>query len=91
MKKALFIELTRPLSKFLNGLEAGVFSPKFLHQSAHSNLLCCRIDDAVGATCVHGFGGAWGMLAVGLFAAKDDVSEGAQYNKNDGVLHGERA
>ena len=27
----------------------------------------CRIDDPVGASCVHGVGGAWGMLAMGLF------------------------
>ena len=30
---------------------------------------------ALGATCVHGFGGAWGMIAVGLFA-RDDPLEG---------------
>ena len=34
-----------------------------------------RIDDAVGATCVHGFGGAWGMIAVGLFAEIDEITE----------------
>ncbi len=28
----------------------------------------CGIDDAVGAVTVHGFLGAWGVLAVGLFA-----------------------
>ncbi|EAU42081.1 ammonium transporter family protein [Fulvimarina pelagi HTCC2506] len=28
-----------------------------------------KIDDAVGAVAVHGFGGAWGVLAMGLFAA----------------------
>jgi Amt family ammonium transporter len=27
-----------------------------------------RIDDPVGAAAVHGLGGAWGLLAVGLFA-----------------------
>lgn len=44
-----------------------------------------KVDDAVGATCVHGFGGAWGMVAVGIFAAKDEL-EG--YCKYDGVMHG---
>ena len=27
----------------------------------------------MGATCVHGFGGAWGMIAVGIFAHKDEL------------------
>jgi Amt family ammonium transporter len=27
-----------------------------------------KIDDVVGAAAVHGFGGLWGMLAVGIFA-----------------------
>jgi ammonium transporter, Amt family len=31
-----------------------------------------RIDDPVGAISVHGVCGAWGTLAVGLFAVKDD-------------------
>ncbi len=48
-------------------------------------LIRVGIDDAVGATCVHGFGGAWGMIAVGIFAAKDTL-EG--YCKFDGLLHG---
>jgi len=48
-------------------------------------LVYFKVDDAVGATCVHGFGGAWGMLAVGIFAAKDEL-EG--YSKYDGLLHG---
>ena len=34
-----------------------------------------RIDDAVGATCVHGFGGAWGMIAIGLFAQRDEITD----------------
>ncbi|MER0240032.1 ammonium transporter [Fulvimarina sp. MAC8] len=28
-----------------------------------------KVDDAVGAVAVHGFGGAWGVLAMGIFAA----------------------
>ncbi len=28
-----------------------------------------KIDDAVGAVAVHGFGGVWGLLACGIFAA----------------------
>lgn len=28
-----------------------------------------KIDDAVGAVAVHGFGGVWGVLAVGIFAS----------------------
>lgn len=32
-----------------------------------------RIDDPVGAVAVHGMGGLWGMLAVGLFIDKDKL------------------
>ena len=32
------------------------------------------IDDAVGATSVHGFGGAWGMIAVGIFRYRRRLS-----------------
>jgi ammonium transporter len=35
-----------------------------------------KVDDAVGATCVHGFGGYWGMVAVGLFAKEDKLAGG---------------
>ena len=34
-----------------------------------------QVDDAVGATCVHGFGGIWGLIAIGLFAQKDELSD----------------
>ena len=44
-----------------------------------------RVDDAVGATCVHGVGGAWGLVAVGLFAHRDQL-EG--YSRHDGLLRG---
>ncbi|XP_059079544.1 putative ammonium transporter 3 [Tigriopus californicus] len=48
-------------------------------------LIWLKIDDAVGATCVHGFGGMWGMLAVGLFAEKDELEGFSQYA---GLFHG---
>ena len=32
-----------------------------------------KIDDPVGAISVHGVCGAWGTLAIGLFATKDDA------------------
>ena len=36
-------------------------------------LVYLKVDDAVGATCVHGFAGAWGILSVGIFAAKGRI------------------
>jgi Amt family ammonium transporter len=44
-----------------------------------------RIDDAVGAIAVHGVNGAWGCLAVGLFA---DGTYGDGYNGVAGTVKG---
>jgi Amt family ammonium transporter len=44
-----------------------------------------RIDDPVGAVAVHGVGGAWGALAVGIFA---DGSYGAGWNGVAGGVRG---
>ena len=36
-------------------------------------LVYLKVDDAVSATCVHGFAGAWGIISVGIFAAKGKI------------------
>src|SRR5258708_15781690 len=53
-----------PVSAVIIGLIAGVFvcwSVWFFDNVA-------KVDDPVGAISVHGIGGVWGVLAVGLFA-----------------------
>ena len=40
----------------------------------------------MGATSVHGFGGLWGILAVGLFASVDTLEN--KYCHYDGLFHG---
>ena len=59
----------------------------FLANITDPLLVWLRVDDAVGATCVHGFGGAWGMIAVGIFARADRETE-TSYSQYDGILHG---
>lgn len=44
-----------------------------------------RVDDPVGAVAVHGFNGAWGILALGLFA---NGKYGAGFNGVDGNVAG---
>lgn len=44
-----------------------------------------HVDDPVGAVSVHGVCGAWGVLAVGLFARYDDAFLGRD---NAGLLYG---
>jgi len=55
--------LIDPWAAFVIGGVAGL-----LVQVAMGYLESKRIDDPVGAAAVHGAGGAWGVLAVGLFA-----------------------
>ena len=57
----------------------------FLANITAKLLLYLQIDDAVGATCVHGFGGVWGMLVVGIFGKKDELEGFLNYS---GLLHG---
>jgi Amt family ammonium transporter len=42
----------------------------------------------VGAVSVHGFAGLWGVLAVGLFAAKDGVAQAYVASDSYGLLLG---
>ncbi|XP_035207695.1 putative ammonium transporter 3 [Stegodyphus dumicola] len=45
-----------------------------------------RIDDPTNTFAVHGIGGIWGMLAIGLFSVKDDMRN---YTRGlDGLLKG---
>ena len=38
---------------------------------------------------MHGVCGVWGLLAVGIFARKDVISEGFSFNVYDGLLYGD--
>ena len=48
-------------------------------------LVWARVDDPVSASAVHGVGGLWSMVAVGLAARKDNLEGYVTY---DGLLHG---
>lgn len=66
-----------PLAAVVIGLVAGVlvvWSVLFLERAT-------RLDDPVGAISVHGINGAWGVLAVGLFAD-------GSYRGVTGLFHG---
>ena len=47
-----------------------------------------KVDDPVGAVTVHGFNGAWGVLAVGLFATQDGVAQAYAASDSYGLLMG---
>ena len=55
--------LIDPWAAFVIGGVAGLLVQAVMKYLEHK-----RIDDPVGAAAVHGAGGAWGVLAVGLFA-----------------------
>ncbi|MDQ0420479.1 ammonia channel protein AmtB [Peteryoungia aggregata LMG 23059] len=68
------LELYYPGLAFLISFAGGCVMPKI------NTILVERfkIDDAVGAVAVHGFGGLWGLLAAGIFASGyPNVIEGA--------------
>jgi len=58
-----------PVGAIIIGLVAGIIvvaSVEFFDKVLH-------VDDPVGAVSVHGVSGAWGTLAVGLFANTEDI------------------
>ena len=62
--------VTTPLGAVIIGIVAGilvVFSVELIDKVLH-------VDDPVGAVSVHGVCGAWGTLAVGLFANSGDIN-----------------
>jgi Amt family ammonium transporter len=72
--------VTAPVAVFI-GLVAGVlvcWSVFFVERTL-------RVDDPVGAISVHGVNGAWGVLAVGLFA---DGAYGEGWNNVPGTVRG---
>ncbi len=71
-----------PLSAVVIGLVGGVLC--YLAVSVIKNKL--GYDDSLDAFGVHGFGGAWGALATGIFASKAINEAGA-----DGLLFGNPA
>jgi Amt family ammonium transporter len=70
-----------PSSAALIGVVAGLLVPWVVGLLERRG----RIDDPVGAITVHGVGGIWGMLAVGLLA---DGSYGEGYNGVPGPVRG---
>ena len=72
--------VTAPIAIFI-GLVAGVLvivSAMFIENTL-------KIDDPVGASSVHGVNGAWGIIAVGLFA---DGRYGDGWNGVPGTVRG---
>ena len=59
------LDVYSPPLAFLISFIGGCVIPKL----ADLMLTRFKIDDAVGAVAVHGFGGVWGLLAAGIFAA----------------------
>ena len=77
-KKIFILKLTK---KRRSSINLDILNSKVF--SSIEVLNCIQVDDAVGATCVHGFGGAWGMIAVGLFARVQFLYQGGQINKGN--------
>ncbi len=81
------VAITAPCA-FVNSLSAsliGLISGVLVVEAAYFIERKLKVDDPVGAVAVHGVNGAWGCLALGLFA---DGSYGAGWNGVTGTVRG---
>jgi len=69
----VFPPLTTLLVCFFGGILL-VLSQMFMERKL-------RLDDAVGAVPVHGFCGAWGTIAIGLFAPADTLAAAGRWEQ----------
>ncbi|MCW5625038.1 MAG: hypothetical protein KIT73_10010 [Burkholderiales bacterium] len=58
------LDVYYPAFAFVISFVGGLIIPRI-----HDVLVKLKIDDPVGAVSVHGFGGVWGVLSMGIFAA----------------------
>ena len=68
-----------PWAAFVIGIMAG-----WIYLAASALILRFKIDDAVDAIPVHMFGGAWGVLATGLFSNESRMATADYSTENIG-------
>ncbi|CAB9515769.1 Ammonium transporter 1 member [Seminavis robusta] len=71
-----------PWAAIIVGLVGGA-----LYLGASDLLIKCKIDDAVDAVPVHGVGGIWGLLSVGLLSAPERVRQAYGTNEHPGFFY----
>lgn len=71
-----------PWAAFVIGIMAG-----WIYLAASALILRFKIDDAVDAIPVHMFGGAWGVLATGLFSNESRMATAAYSTENIGWFY----
>ncbi|KAL3786394.1 hypothetical protein HJC23_002951 [Cyclotella cryptica] len=71
-----------PWAAFVIGILAG-----WIYLAASSLMLRLKIDDAVDAIPVHMFGGAWGVIATGLFTSPGRLEKAYNTTENVGWFY----
>eukprot|EP01025_Chloroclados_australasicus_P048896 TRINITY_DN5548_c0_g1_i4.p1 TRINITY_DN5548_c0_g1~~TRINITY_DN5548_c0_g1_i4.p1 ORF type:complete len:551 (+),score=31.60 TRINITY_DN5548_c0_g1_i4:79-1653(+) len=73
-----------PYAAFIIGVVSG-----FVYSFSSRLLRNLQIDDPVDASPIHFFCGAWGVLAVGLFATKQNIQQTYDFEPVDyGIIYG---